>query len=92
MKKSALKSVIKKAIDEYNAYRSPEVIAKLIEINEENITVEFKGPFCKSCGIYDYFEDLIYELKNLTRDIEIEIKSIEGLKDEAFIVKYKLKQ
>ncbi|MEM2897569.1 MAG: hypothetical protein QXG01_08405 [Candidatus Bathyarchaeia archaeon] len=90
MRKSMLKELIKKAIDEYNAYREPEAMAKLMEVKEESIIVEFRGPFCKSCGIYDYFEDLIYELMNITDEIRIEVNSVEELGNEGFVVKYRL--
>jgi len=90
MEEKALKELIEKAIAEYNMYRSPEAKAKLIEINKEKnqIIVEFKGPFCRSCGIYDYFEDLIYELKRINNEVKIKINSIEEFDYEKFIVKY----
>jgi len=61
-----LEEAISKAIDRYNHYRSPEVIAKLIDVNEGQFVVDFSGPFCKSCAVYDYLDDLIYELKGLS--------------------------
>ncbi len=54
-----LKTKIEGAIRTYNKYRSPEVSAKLINIEKDNtkFTVLFKGASCRTCGFYDYFED-----------------------------------
>jgi hypothetical protein len=58
-----LRPRIEKAIKNYNKYRSPEANAQLISTDgEDAFTVSFTGTFCSSCGLYDYFEDLLYEL------------------------------
>ncbi len=58
---------IAECIDEFNKYRSPEANATLLAFDGKRITVQFKGHFCKSCGFYDYFDDLklIFEDKGL---------------------------
>jgi len=58
-----LKRVVLKAVEEYNRFRSPEAKAKLIKIREKEIILDFEGSFCRTCGVYDYFEDFVYELK-----------------------------
>ena len=68
---------VEAAVEEFNKYRSPEAVAKIVEISEDNITIEFSGPFCASCGVEDYFDDLRIELeKNIGG--KIEISKIEG--------------
>jgi len=85
-----IEEAISRAIDRYNHYRSPEVIAKLVEVNEGQFVVDFHGPFCKSCGVFDYFDDLIYELKGLT-DIQAEVAGFEGTESETIRVRYALR-
>lgn len=86
---TSLKDAVLKAIIEYNKYRSPEAIAKLIKISKNELILEFKGSFCRTCGVYDYFEDFIYELKRLT-NVDIEILSFEEYETETIRVKYAL--
>ncbi|MEM1554616.1 MAG: hypothetical protein QXJ72_07025 [Thermoproteota archaeon] len=80
-----------KAINEYNKYHSPEAKARLIKIGEKGFTVDFEGVFCFSCGVYDYFEDLIYELKNFTVE-DVEILSFKEYEPEKIRVEYGFKR
>jgi hypothetical protein len=58
-----LRPRIEKATKNHNKYRNPEAIAQLISTEgEDAFTVSFTGTFCSSCGLYNYFEDLLYEL------------------------------
>lgn len=84
---SDLKKSIVEAIKTYNKYRSPEAEAKLIKYEDNELFIEFKGPFCQGCGVYDYFEDFIYELRDIV-DVEMEIKDVEKMDEEAFRVQY----
>lgn len=85
-----IEEAISKAIERYNHYRSPEVTAKLVKAGNEAFIVDFDGPFCKSCGIYDYFEDLIYELKDLS-DIQAELTGFESTESETIRVVYTIR-
>jgi superoxide reductase len=72
-----LKELIEDAVEEYNKYRSPEANAKIVRIEKHCFQVDFTGSFCRTCGFYDYFDDLriILENKGLrTRITEIEEK------------------
>ncbi|MFH1328507.1 MAG: hypothetical protein ABIH76_06695 [Candidatus Bathyarchaeota archaeon] len=82
------KKIIPDAIKVFNQYRSPEAEAKLVSFDGNRLVIEFRGPFCVSCGVYDYFEDFIYELKRIS-NIPIEIESFES-KPESFRVTYLL--
>lgn len=75
------------AIEEYNKYRSPEATAKLVSFHKPVIRIEFTGPFCRSCGFYDYFDDLriIFEEMGL----KTEIMSVEET-EEGAVVDFKL--
>jgi hypothetical protein len=85
------KDAVLKAINEYNKYRSPEARVKLIKISGKELVLEFEGTFCKSCGVYDYFEDFIYELQKFA-NVNIRIVSFKEYKPETIRVKYVLKK
>jgi len=85
-----LRDYVERAVKEYNLYRSPEAEAEIIGFGEGRFTVMFKGPFCQSCGLYDYFEDLIYIMKEKW-GIELEITDIEE-NNGLFQVEYRIKR
>ncbi len=87
----SLKRAVLKAVETYNRYRSPEATAKLVKLGDNELIVDFEGTFCKTCGVYDYFEDFIYELKSLM-DVQVEISSFEPKGTEGFRVKYTVKE
>lgn len=76
-----------KAIEQYNRYRSPEATAKLVETGEEHLVVDFSGPFCLSCGVYDWFEDLIFESEALAQ-AGTRVDAFQRVGPETFRVQY----
>ncbi|MCX8183190.1 MAG: hypothetical protein N3F08_02030 [Crenarchaeota archaeon] len=86
-----LEEAVLKAVDEYNKYRSPEARARLIEIREDGLTIDFEGIFCQTCGVYDYLEDFIYELQRLV-DVGIEILNFKEYEPGKIRVVYCLKK
>jgi len=78
---------ISQAIVSYNKYRSPEVTAKLISFNGNELRLQFEGSFCTTCGFYDYLEDFVFELKELV-DVNMKIDSVEESSFQTFIVRY----
>ncbi len=84
-----IKRRLSQAIKEYNKYRSPEATAKLLDYREDEFIVEFRGPFCKTCGFYDWFDDLRYIL--LEEGLETRIDEIREL-DDGGIVKYRIEK
>jgi len=81
-------SKVKAAIEEFNKYRSPEALAKLMDVGEGFAVIGFSGPLCRSCGLYDYFDDLKIELEKKMGG-PIEISKIEGGESEGYIVTYR---
>jgi hypothetical protein len=82
---------IEATVEEFNKYRSPEVVAKIVEVDEGQVTIEFSGPFCVSCGVDDYFDDLRIELeKNIGDKIEI-VKIEGGTEVDGYIVTFRKK-
>jgi len=88
---SDLAKLILRTVEVYNRYRSPEATAKLLKLEKNGFTIEFEGSFCQSCGVQDYFEDFIYELKGLSGDIEVETREIEQSSPQSFKVQYMVK-
>ncbi|HDQ05622.1 MAG TPA: hypothetical protein ENN36_02725 [Candidatus Bathyarchaeota archaeon] len=86
-----LNDSVLRAIEVYNRYRSPEATAKLVGIQKDCFIIEFKGPFCESCGVNDYFEDFIYELENISEDFSVEVKATEPAGPQSFRVQYSVK-
>jgi len=79
-----LRGLIERAINVYNKYRAPESMAKLININENLVVVEFKGSFCYTCGIIDWIEDLRYIMSDV--GIKTELISYEKLNSKDIII------
>ncbi len=60
-----MRNLVLRGIEQYNKYRYPEAEARLVDINNDVIIVEFRGPFRYTCGVVDWIEDLKYELEDL---------------------------
>lgn len=50
-------------------------------------TLEFSGPFCQSCGVQDYFEDVIYELERLN-GIRASLAEVLEIEEGTYQVRY----
>ncbi|MDI9610443.1 MAG: N-acetyltransferase [Archaeoglobales archaeon] len=72
----------KEVVAKFNKYRSPEANAEILEIGDDFAVVKITGPFCVSCGLFDYFEDIAIEANARVIDYE----EAEG----GFIVRYGL--
>lgn len=77
------------AIDKYNKYHSPEATAKFIKLNKNSAIIEFSGPFCKSCGVSDWFDDFKIELEK--KRIKADVLNIKE-KDDSYLVKFNLRR
>jgi len=86
-----LEEFIRKAILLYNRYRSPEAVAKMVSVSPENVTLSFSGSFCYSCGVIDYVEDFIHELKMLTDKVELKIGKTRQISPRSFEADYRVK-
>jgi hypothetical protein len=79
---------VKAAVEEFNKYRGSEAVARLIEFSEDQVKIGLSGPFCRSCGLYDYFDDLKMELED-KMGCPIEISKIEGGESEGYLITYR---
>ena len=66
-----LREKIQRAIKNFNEIRKPEAIAELVELKKNKFLVKFSGHMCFTCGTYDYFEDLLYELSDVGLNAKI---------------------
>lgn len=82
------KETLQQAIEEYNRYRSPRVTAELIDFSEDEFTVKFEGTFCRSCGMEEYFVDLVYQLER--EEVEVEVLDFEEREYESYVVRYRI--
>jgi hypothetical protein len=85
LNKQPLEHAIEKTIEEYNKYRTPEVVARLVSLDSSGFNIEFKGHFCHTCGFYDYFDDFRFLLEDI--NLKTEIKEIEEI-DEGAVVTF----
>jgi hypothetical protein len=83
VKKRVLEGILK-----FNEIRKPEAIAQLVKFKNKEFLVKFSGHMCFTCGTYDYFEDLMYELRDL--GVETKIKEFQNFGDY-FLVRYEIK-
>jgi len=72
----------KESIDIFNRYHEPEAKAEYKGYENGIVNVYFSGYMCRTCGVYDYFEDLI-------QDVNAKIIDYEEF-DDGFLVKYRI--
>ena len=83
-----LEALVRKAIMLYNRYRSPEAVAKVVNVTHEVVTLSITGSFCYSCGVLDYVEDFVHEFKMLTDTVELKVGRTRQTTSRSFEVDY----
>ena len=86
-----LEELIRKTRMIYNRYRSPEAVAKVVNVATDRVTITFSGSFCYSCGVMDYLEDFVHEFKILTDKAELKIDKTRQTSPRSFEADYKVK-
>lgn len=81
------KEIVENAIEEYNKYRSPEVIARLMSVDDEGLVIRFTGSFCEACGKDSDYQFIAYLLDE--KGVETNIAKITEL-EEGAIVTFKI--
>jgi len=80
--------MIKRIVEEFNKYRSPEAVTKLVSFDGNSIVVEFMGCFCHTCGVYDYVDDFRIMLEDAGIKTVVEkIKEVDNGLSAVFVVK-----
>ncbi len=84
-----LRSIVEEVVNDFNRRFATNL--RILKADENEIVIHFRGHICFTCGTYDYFEDLAYELtEKLGREYVVE--SYEQLDDGTYIVHYKPKE
>jgi hypothetical protein len=91
LSQTELEELVRKTVLLYNRYRSPEAVAKIVSVTNENVTIVFTGSFCYSCGVIDYLEDFVHEFKMLTDKAELKIGKTREINPRSFEADYRVK-
>lgn len=75
------------AIERFNEIRVPEAKADLVGAKGKKFLVKFSGHMCFTCGTYDYFDDLKFDLDDL--GLKTKIKNFRRINDE-YLVEYQI--
>ncbi len=85
---SLIASLVVKAVEQYNKYRSPEATAEIVSVRDDVVEIDFRGPFCYTCGVLDWIEDLIYEALDL--GLKLKIINIKDVSNDVKRVMFKI--
>lgn len=80
---------VARAFTEFNKWHGHEAVAELIKLEGPSIVVELSGPFCRTCGLYDYFDDLKFELEKVLGK-PLEIAHVNSGGDERCMITYRI--
>lgn len=83
------KEFVVRALTEFNKWHGSEAVAELVKLEGPLIVVELSGPFCGTCGLYDYFDDLKLELEKVLGK-PLEIAQADSGGDERYVITYKI--
>ena len=78
---------IVRAIASFNRLRNPEAFAKVVTFDAKQLTVRFTGSFCRTCGVLDYFEDVIFEMDE-SAAIDLQVLDFTQEDEDSFLVRY----
>ncbi len=78
--------VLEAAIQSFNRYHSPEARAELYQTRNGVVIIKFIGHYCKSCGVYDWFDDLRIEMER--NGLIAEIKNIKEIENGHVVTFY----
>ena len=80
-------------LEEFNRLHGSEAQARILEVQGDEIVIEFEGSFCATCGLYDYFDDVKWE----ALDFGLELEPVEVLEAEEddfehgrYVVRYRI--
>lgn len=82
------KEFVVRALAEFHKWHGSEAVAELVKLEGPSIVVELSGPFCRTCGIYDYFDDLKLELEKVLGK-PLKIAKVDNGSDERYVITYK---
>lgn len=83
------KELVVRALTEFNKWHGSEAVTELVKLEGPSIVVELSGPFCRTCGLYDYFDDLNLELEKVLGKT-LEIAKVDNGSDGRYMITYKI--
>jgi len=83
------KEHVARALNEFNKWHGSEAVAELVKLEGPSIVAELSGPFCRTCGLYDYFDDLKLELEKVLEK-PLEIIQVDTSVGEHYVITYKV--
>jgi len=83
------KSKVLEAIKDFNEFRSPEATAELVSIENNRIVVRMSGTYCRTCGLYDYFEDLSWKFKDYLKT-KVKILATRRIDHFSYVITYEV--
>ena len=87
-----LEAELKKAIQLYNRFHSPQVVAKLVVASPMLVTVSFSGGVCYGCGVTDIVDEFSNQLKALTGKWELKTYKTRQFNPRSFEADYAVKE
>lgn len=87
--KEVAKEWIARAFAKFNKWHGSEAVAELVKLEGPSIVVGLSGPFCRTCGLYDYFDDLKLELEKVL-DKQLDITQVDGGGEERYLITYRV--
>ena len=82
-----VKEIAETAVKEFNKYRSPEIVATFLSIDDEGLKIRFAGSSCEVCGKESDYQTVVYFLQE--NGIETNIAKITDF-EEGFIATFKI--
>jgi len=83
----SLRGKLEKAVDNYNKYRKVRV--NILHVKKNGFVARFTGEnLCYTCCLYDWFEDLIYEIED--DKPKFKVSKIEKISDSEYHVEYSM--
>jgi len=87
-----LEASVRKTVLLYNMLNSPKVMAKIVIVFPEQITIGFSGSFCYECGgALAYIEEFARDFKVFNNLFELSIGQTRQTSPRSFEVDYKVK-
>ncbi|MEM2908333.1 MAG: hypothetical protein QXP65_03960 [Candidatus Hadarchaeales archaeon] len=80
-----VRKAILTALAEFNKWHGPEANAEIAALGPSRVIAELTGPYCETCGFYDYLDDLKLELERELRQ-PLRIASLDKRLDGCAIV------
>ena len=88
------KEKLQRVLKEFNRLHGSGAHARVLNLEGDEVIIEFEGSFCATCSLYDYFDDIKWEAMDFGLGLE-PAEVLEAEEDEfehgRYVVRYVLK-